>query len=197
MSNDSSSTRARRVSRTSPVLRATIALLTAVAAGCSAPEHLAPVAARPAHSLLSPLLGITGAVGQVLSCTLVDLSATADTAVIGPSGGSLAVGRTRVDIPAGAVAQPETFVLKVPATSQVEVDVRAIGYAHYRFAAPVAVTVDYARCGDLSSDGSAPHAWYVDENTQQAIEDMGGVLDADARTLTFRTPHFSVYMLAE
>jgi hypothetical protein len=196
MSNDSRSTVTSR--RSGAPLLALLALTVACAAPerVAAPAVAAPVAA-PAHSLLLPLLGLVGTVGHLVECTLPDVRTRGDTAVIGAEGGSLAVGRTHVEIPAGAVSSPETFVLTVPATSQVQVEVHAIGYEHYQFAAPVAVTVDYGRCGDLSADGNPLHAWYVEGSDARAIEDMGGVADPIAQTLTFRTPHFSVYMLAE
>jgi hypothetical protein len=194
MPNDSRSTIAPRT-------RAALLSLAALLAACAAPDRItaprnAPPTAAPAHSLLSPLLGLGGIVGRVLECTLPDLATSGDTARIGPEGGSLVVGRTRVDVPAGAVASPETFILTVPATSRVQVAVHAVGYEHYRFAAPVAITVDYARCGDLGGDAPL-RAWYVDDSDGRALEDMGGTVDAATHTLTFRTPHFSVYMLAE
>ena len=86
---------------------------------------------------------------------------------------------------------------KFTATSRVEVEAHAIGYEHYQFAAPVTITVDYARCGEMDDADRPLRAWYVDGSSTTALEDMGGVADRDARTLTFRTPHFSVYMLAE
>jgi hypothetical protein len=170
--------------------------LVAVATGCDRSTPLdpaaAPVSAPVRTSLLGPITGIlTGTLHGILDCPSDQtLSATA---TIGPEGGTLAAGGFRVDFPAGAVQSPQTFVLDVPAGRYLELDVRAEGYAHYWFDAPVTVTLDASRCGLLPP---GLQVWNIDEQSKALLEPMGTVLDLLSRTVQFRTQHFSGYTIA-
>src|SRR5689334_25273334 len=84
-------------------------VLSVVATSCDRPAPLdpaAPAIAPARTSLLDPITGIlTGTLHGLLDCP-ADQSLSA-TATVGPEGGTLAVGRFRVDFPAGAVRAPE------------------------------------------------------------------------------------------
>jgi hypothetical protein len=168
----------------------------AAATGCERSTPLDPAAApaiapvRP--SLLGPIGGIlTGTLHGIIDCPS-DASLSA-TATIGPDGGTLAVGGFRVDFPAGAVQSPQTFVLDIPAGPYLELDVRAEGYAHYWFGAPVTVTLDASRCGLLPP---GLQVWNIDEQSKALLEPMGTVFNLLSRTVRFRTSHFSGYTIA-
>ncbi|HKO29065.1 MAG TPA: hypothetical protein VJU80_16525, partial [Solirubrobacteraceae bacterium] len=82
--------------------------------------------------------------------------------VIGPEGGEVTIAGNRVQIPAGAVAQPTTFTLSAPAGRYMQLDISAAGYDHYFFQSPVTVTINYARCGNVNDISSMLSAWYID-----------------------------------
>jgi hypothetical protein len=185
----------------------------AVVAGCAGPDTaIAPrTATRPSADLVTGLLA-DGLLPGVLSCAVPSgMTTRSDTETIGSAGGRLVVGRTSVTIPAGAVSSPQTFTLTVPASREVGIEIRAAGYDHFVFDAPVTVTIDFARCGDLGqgslgsllggllggSSGASLHGWFVDSETGAPLEDMGGTTNPATRTHTFRTDHFSNYLLAE
>lgn len=178
-------------------LRAATLLLALAGIGCDRPE--APTAPRPLAPAAAPASGLVGdVVGGTLG-TLTRLACPTDqarrgSAVVGPEGGALVVDGFRVDFPAGAVSQPETFVLEVVAGQYLEIEVHAEGHAHYQFASPVAVTLDLSRCGGLLPASAA--AWHIDSQTKALLESMGGELDVLSRRLRFRTPHFSGYTIA-
>jgi hypothetical protein len=181
-------------------LRAAALLLAMASVGCdravaptapALPATAAPTAA-PANGLIGDVLGgVLGAVNRLV-CP-VD-QARSGSAVVGPEGGALVVDRFRVDFPAGAVAQAETFDFEVVPGRYLEIEVHARGHAHYQFATPVTVTLDVSRCGSLLPSGM--RAWHIDSQTKALLEPMGGVYDAGARTLRFQTPHFSGYTIA-
>lgn len=99
--------------------------------------------------------------------------------------------------PAGAVAALQEFEIVTPASQYMEIQFNAVGVGHYTFAAPVTVTINYSRCPDSAIPaGATLHAVYIDPDTKQILEDMGGTVDPVARTVTFTTGHFSSYAVA-
>ena len=189
-----------------PARLALVALV--LAAGCDRQAPLDPTL-TPSHASADLLGTVAGAVPGAVAGTVTGVLTTvaqplrlvdcgpangySATATIGPDGGTLAAGRYRVDFPAGAVASPQTFTLTVPSGRNVEIDVRADGYEHFWFAAPVTVTLDVARCGVLPTGAQV---WNVDEVTKAPLEAMGGVVDALTGTMQFQTLHFSGYTIA-
>jgi hypothetical protein len=155
--------------------------LAAVACDRATAPDSAPAPARP-HALLGM---------RLLGCP----SATSDSAsaVVGPEGGALSLGGFRVDFPAGAVDSARTFVLAVPASDVLEIEVHAEGRDHYAFATPVTVTLDASRCGILPP---GLQVWHIDGRSRALLEPMGGVVDLLSRTVRFRTSHFSGYSIA-
>ena len=115
---------------------------------------------------------------------------------IGPLGGSVNVGGTRMVVPAGAVAEPTDFVLTLPASSTLELDISAAGHEHFRFARPVTVTVSYAHCKSDAALAEQLSAWYVDSESGAFLQDMGAIDSKRAKALTFETDHLSGYAIA-
>jgi hypothetical protein len=165
-----------------------LSLLLAAGAGCARDQEV-PTAGTPAGLAARETSG-----AELVACP-PDTAQTAST-LIGPLGGVLAAGNTRVVIPASAVLAPTTFTLTVPASPYVEIDVRADGAEHYLFAAPVTVTIDYARCG-RRLDETPLSAWNIDPQTKALLERMTGVDDKLTHTITFTTIHFSGYAVAD
>ena len=173
-----------------PALAALVSLL--LGAACADREPLAaPVGPATPAPGSADLLGLGGLLGNV-SRLLCPASASASgSAVIGPDGGTLVASGVRVDFPAGAVADSQTFTAHVVPGSYVEVELAAQGHAHYNFAVPVTVTLDLQSCIHLPL---VARAFYMESGA--LVQDMGGELDLLGRTLRFRTPHFSGYTVA-
>lgn len=120
------------------------------------------------------------------------------TASIGPLGGEVRVGAHSMVVPPLAVAGlGETFTLTVPASNYLEVRIRAGDREHFQFEKPVTVTLDYSRCTRSNIDKADLRVLYIDPATKQILEDMGGVDDKDARTVTIGTDHLSGYAIGE
>jgi len=176
---------------------ATAALLMGLLGTACAERDLATAPAQPATPAArsADLLGLGGLLGGVtrLLCPTGDEAQA--TTVIGPDGGTLAAGGVRVQFPAGAVADSQAFSLRVVPGSYVDVELDAAGYEHYTFATPVDVTVDLRRCGLLRLPLGL-RAYYMDSETKELLQDMGGQVDLLGGTLRFSTPHFSGYTVA-
>ena len=114
---------------------------------------------------------------------------------IGPRGGSVTVAGTRLVVPAGAVRAETNFVLTIPASQYLELDIVAGGQEHYEFAKPVTITVNYAHCRSDTADVEALSAWHVDP-ARSFLEEMPGLDDKRGRKLTFETDHLSKYAIA-
>jgi hypothetical protein len=87
--------------------------------------------------------------------------------------------------------------LTVPPSKYVEIEVRVNGLPHFQFAQPVTVVLDYSRCTRSDIDRAPLSVWNIDPLTKALLEDMGGVDDKSARTVTFTTDHFSGYAIAQ
>lgn len=119
------------------------------------------------------------------------------TGLIGPQGGVLAIGNTRVVIPELAVLQPTDFTLTVPASRLVEISVRAGSAQHFVFERPVLVSIDYGRCASGLSPLRPVSAWYIDESSKALLERMPSLDLRAANTVTFQTGHLSGYAVAD
>ncbi len=137
---------------------------------------------------------------DVTSATLINCPTTTTQSVtshIGPLGGLLAIGNTRVVIPLGAVLFPEDFTLTIPASQHAEIRVRAGSAQHYLFQSPVLMTIDYSRCATPELDTHALSVWNVDEDSRALLEQMIGVDVKLTHTITFTTIHLSGYAVAD
>ncbi len=162
------------------------ALLTAA---CAEPEKAA--------SPQTPSAALFGSGGANLVECPTNTSQTASGLVTPLLGGTVAVGGFSIAIPAGAVLDETTITVTVPASRYVEVDIRATGQEHLQFLQTAVVTLDYSRCGRGNIDLRPLTVWYIDAATKEPLENMGGVDDKAARTVTFRTGHLSGYAIAE
>jgi hypothetical protein len=119
------------------------------------------------------------------------------TSHIGPLGGLLALGNTRVIIPLGAVLFPQDFTLTIPASPYAEIRVRAGDAEHYLFRYPVSMTIDYSRCATPELDTHALSVWNIDEDSRALLEPMLGVDEKLTHTIVFTTTHLSGYAVAD
>lgn len=158
-------------------------------AACSADTATAPRAVRPALER-----AVSSESAALVACP-VDTSASAS-AVIGPRGGAVKVGRFALKVPPHAVAEPTTFTFDVPASPYLEIDVHAAGVAHYEFSRPVSVTIDYSRCGS-GMRGMSFDAWYIDSATGALVAPMHGHNARGAELFVFDTDHLSRYAIAD
>jgi len=119
------------------------------------------------------------------------------TARIGPLGGLLAIGNTRVLIPLGAVLSPEDFTLTIPQSPYAEIRVRTGTAEHYLFQRPVLMTIDYSRCATPELDREPLSVWNIDPDSKALLEQMIGVDVKLTHTITFTTIHLSGYAVAD
>jgi hypothetical protein len=117
--------------------------------------------------------------------------------VIGVLGGTVGVDGSRITLPPGAVLEPTTITVTVPASKYVEIDVSANGAEHFEFLVPAAVTISYARCTRSDINAKVLSAWYIDSVLKTLLQHMGGVDNKITRTVTFTTDHLSGYSIAE
>ena len=165
----------------------------ALVAGCG-DLTTEPAAGSPARRAALSTAGGTGP--KLLECPSA-APAQQGKALIGVLGGTVAAGGTRMVAPAGAVLRLTPFEVVVPQSQYMEVDVHATGLLSFLFKRPVSITIDYSRCApDALPAGATPRAVYIDGETKQILEDMGGVVDRAARTITFSTGHLSGYAVA-
>ena len=178
---------ARSLRRSLVVVAGTAAL---ALAGCTAADAPTAPAQQAARSLAQSTDSTAG--HDLLECAPVTEPRQA-LALLGPLGGELRLGNTVVSVPVGALLTTQLFSIAETPGSLMAVDIHAVGLLDFNFERPVTVTVDYSRCGDVEGP---LRAWYIDPETHELLEDMGGVTDPVRRTHTFQTPHLSVYAMA-
>lgn len=117
--------------------------------------------------------------------------------LITPRGGTVTVGKNSVRVPAGAVKQPTWITMTLPASEYLMVDLRANGREHFEFSKEIEVTIDYSHCGTQSDAVYTGEraVWYLDESAGVPSEAMRSTNRADQ--VTFRTDHFSAYMVCD
>jgi hypothetical protein len=169
---------------------APVALLTTWLVACAEPYPVEIGAPEPAAATL-----VASVIpGGLLTCTADD--GWSDTIIIGTSGIAWERNGVRIDVPPGAVPGSTRLDIVVPASRYVEVDVTANRQAHYRFRAPISITLPLTRCRVPGSDVRVSGAWYIDTESKALLEFMGGTVDADAWSVTFQTDHLSGYAIA-
>ena len=139
------------------------------------------------------------ALASSTSATLVECPtdvAYSTTGTVLPLGGSVSFRGHSVTAPSGAVVLPTDISIAEPASQYMLVDFRANGQEHFQFHAPLTVTISYARCSRANIDKAPLSVWHVDPATGELLQNMGGVDDKQARTITFQTDHFSGYAIA-
>jgi hypothetical protein len=116
--------------------------------------------------------------------------------VVTPEGGTLELGKSRIDVPPDAVSEPTTIRFALLPGAHLVADLTANGLPTFQFQRELAVTLDYSRCGPLPASTRLT-VWYIDLETGELLEDMNGTADRGKRIITFLTDHFSGYALAE
>lgn len=111
-------------------------------------------------------------------------------------GGSLTLGGTTVSIPSGAVSLPQVFVVTIPASKYMEIEVHAQGLTSFLFNQPATIAIDYSRCSDEKIAGKTLQAWYINSLTNTPLQNMNGTDDRAARKISFKTDHLSGYSVA-
>jgi hypothetical protein len=149
----------------------------------------APAANDPSNSLF----GLFGP-PRLLSCPTSDAQSTS--ALLGTDGGTLSLGGTSVKIPLGALLEPTTVELSIPAGDYMEVDLTVNGGQHTTFPQPVVVTIDYSRCNRFSTLFKLLSVWNIDPSTKALLEKMGGIDNKLTQSITFSTLHFSGFAIA-
>ena len=171
--------------RTRSIFAALVALMVSVA--CSEPTAPQPEG--------NQFLGF-GSGSELLECPTSTTQSTSGL-ITALNGGILSVAGSSILIPAGALLSDANVRLTVPASRFVEVHLEVEGSEHHIFQRPVVVTIGYGRCSRLNIFRSSMTAWYIDADTKELLEHMGGIDNKLFRTVTFTTPHFSAYAVAE
>lgn len=172
------------------IRRGAAVCLTLAFAGCSADSPLTAPEATLAANVSTP--GADAPL-PLLCPTAESLSAAKR---IGPKGGTLAIAGTKLVVPRGAVPVETEFVLTIPASEWLAVEIVAGGAEHYSFARPVTISVSYARCRTGVAEHEALSAWHVDGSTGDFLEEMGGIDSKRKNQVTFETDHLSKYAIA-
>ena len=149
-----------------------------------------------AASPQAPSAALVGSSGATLVECPTNQTEAASGVVTPLLGGTVAVGGFSITLPAGAVLEPTTITVTVPASRYLEVDIRADGQEHFQFLQTATVTLDYSRCGRGNIDLKPLTVWYIDAATKQLLENMPSVDDKLLRRITFTTSHLSGYALA-
>lgn len=163
-----------------------ICISAAMLGSCSEPTK--------AHAVPRADLVAQGAQPAFLACP--NDSARSASAVVGPLGGTVALGNTSISIPAGALLQSTTITVTIPASRYVVVDITADGRSGLTFLEAATVTVDYARCPDSALPSTALSTWYVDD-ALTPLQFMAGVDLRARRRVVFVTGHLSGYAIAQ
>jgi hypothetical protein len=172
----------RSISRlTRPLLGAVAVALVVASCGRDAPT----TGPRPSADLLGTT---TRLVGSLLTCSPQPYAA--DSAVIGPSGGSLTFGHNRLVIPPGALAAPVRITGVAPSDSVNSVEFAPEGL---QFARPAALTMSYANCGLVA--WLLPKIAYTTDDLLLLyyVPSLANLFD---RTVTGQLQHFSRYAIA-
>jgi hypothetical protein len=141
------------------------------------------------------LLGPSPSTPKLVTCP-TDQTQT-ESAVIGPLGGVLSIGGTKVVFPAGALLGLTTVTLTIPASPYVEIDIETDGANYFPNALKQpTVTIDYSRCTRTDVLYKPLTAWYIDALSKELLEKMAGVDDKLTKSVTFTTSHFSGYAIA-
>jgi len=178
--------------------RVAAALISLAALGCADLSTQPESRTGAARQLEVAEVSATESTVQLLACPTHDVQSARD--VIGPDGGGIAVRGISIAIPAGAVPEPTEFEVTIPESPFLEVEIHAVGHDSYQFQQPATITIKYSSCSDNSDNSVAERATlvgaYIDTETNQVLEVMGGVDDKADRKVSFTTSHLSGYAVA-
>lgn len=167
-----------------------LAALAALALACGDPtggpvEPLAPTE----HAA-----EVKSATADPVECPTNETLSASD--LIGTLGGTVSLDGHSIVIPAGALTAPTLITLTVPASNLMEIEIHANDLDSLLFEVPVEITISYSRCTRSNLDNATLTAWYIDTETNELLENMGGVDDKVARTVTFESGHLSGWVIA-
>jgi hypothetical protein len=170
-------------------------LTLAVAAALTACSE--PTAPPPSATGLTLLLEEEPKKSVLVECP-TDITETTTAVLFGGVLGEVTLGGHRITVPPEALPPGAWVVtLTAPASKYVEIEAYVFGLPASTFLQPVEVVIDYSRCSRSNIDRDPLRVWYIDSVTKEPLEDMGGVDDKVARTVTFFTNHFSGYAVAQ
>jgi hypothetical protein len=112
-------------------------------------------------------------------------------------GGTITAAGSSISIPAGSVLTATVIDLTVPASTYMEIDIKANGLLTVLFLKTVTVTIDYSRCPASATQGKTLSVWLINTQTKALLVNMNGVNDPVARRITFTTDHLSGYAIAQ
>lgn len=131
--------------------------------------------------------GGTSRKGEIVPC--IRREALYNSAVIGPEGGVLRVGRNRLVVPAGALQEAHTITGYVPPDTMALVRFEPSGLTFDR---PATLIVDVRGCAD---PGPQPDMAYLDDSAQ-VVEQLPARHDAPEGVVAAEIAHFSGYAVA-
>jgi hypothetical protein len=181
----------RRYTPSAVAALAAAALLTAACTDVAS----GPTALRPAAGPLRVKDRTTAGSARLLACEPPEAEERT-VALVGPLGGTVRLGNTSVEVPAGALLDATLLEVVAPASGVVEYEIHAVGVSHFQFERPVTVTLDFARCAAALPPNAKGEGVYLYREPYEVLEHMGGTVDREARTLTFTTGHLSGYAVA-
>jgi len=111
--------------------------------------------------------------------------------VFGPSGGTLVLGRNRLIIPSGALAEPTLITATVPDDTIAAIQFQPEGL---RFLKPAGLVLDVAGCGIPGSE-SAPDIVYMNDSGE-ILERIDAIFSSFWHTVAAPIEHFSQYAVA-
>jgi hypothetical protein len=130
------------------------------------------------------------------------VGSTTVAAMIGSDGGSIELAGHTLTVPAGAVAHPTRFSLKLVENGFVEVDLRAaqasaagqeVNVGKRGFATPVTLQLSYELAERVDDPAALFIAWVKPDGSLQPLRSS---YDPATRTVTASLDHFSSYGLA-
>lgn len=124
--------------------------------------------------------------GTLVACS--QRTAMSDSALIGPAGGTLVVGKNKLIVPAGALLRPVMISGTVPAEPYAAIHFEPSGL---QFRKPAGLVLDGAGC--TVPDG-AVHVDYVDDDGN-VLERIDATYSSLWHTVAAPISHFSVYAI--
>jgi len=118
------------------------------------------------------------------------------TGIIRQNGGTVTLDGHSVTFPPGAVSKPTAVTIRTPASKHLIVNLRADGQEFPSFRKAVTVKVSYERC-NRRVDPADLVAWQIDPASGELIEQMPSSVNPAKRTVTFKTFHFSHFVIAD
>lgn len=180
--------------RTRGLIRSMLALAAVAVIGCDGGDPVSPEGPR----LLGASSGVcyVGQSGVTLLDTGLELTLLFHAErEIGPEGGFFGIGASRMEVPAGAVAGPTTFMMDITIGRHILAEFKAIdasGQEVMSFAAPVRVEIGYHKLEGIDP-AQLVLVWLVDGTVDGIREEVATTVDLERRRIIADLDHFSIY----